>query len=116
MPKHPGDALPHLMAAGKISAKFQNPFQIFCTDEATLPYPMEGVAMTTHRHERTAYQDRRDELIDLIGSGITAYPGSEMGYLLDMLSDDATEASAPTPLRAWSWREMFTFGAVLRLT
>ncbi|MDR6757577.1 hypothetical protein J2Y48_002874 [Mycoplana sp. BE70] len=72
--------------------------------------------MTTHRHERTAYQDRRDELIDLIGSGITAYPGSEMGYLLDMLSDETAEASAPMLPRAWSWREMFTFGAVPRLT
>lgn len=74
--------------------------------------------MTTHRHERTTYQEGRDELIELIGSGITAYPGSEMGYLLDMLSRDTEDASAPPipPRAAWSWREMFTFGAVLRLT
>ncbi|MBD9373328.1 hypothetical protein IB238_11930 [Rhizobium sp. ARZ01] len=68
--------------------------------------------MMTQRHER------RDELIELIGSGITAYPGSEMGYLLDMLSSDTGDAPAPSmpPHTAWYWREMFTFGTVPRLT
>ena len=66
----------------------------------------------TQRHER------RDELIELISSGTTAYPGSEMGYLLDMLADDTGDTSVPSMAArtAWSWREMFTFGTVPRLT
>ncbi|PTM92801.1 hypothetical protein [Mycoplana dimorpha] len=72
--------------------------------------------MMTHCHERTAYRERRDELIELIASGITAYPGTEMGYLIDMLSYDAAEARPSKARCVWSWRAIFSLGAVARLT
>ena len=72
--------------------------------------------MMTHCHERTAYCGGRDELIELIASGITAYPGSEMGYLIDMLSRDDAEAPPAKARTTWSWRAMFSLEAVPRLT
>lgn len=69
--------------------------------------------------ERTAYpQDKRDELIEFVLSGIAAFPGSELGYFVDALSRDRVDVPAPKPKprATWSWRQIFGLGAVPRLT
>ncbi|HVK89869.1 MAG TPA: hypothetical protein VM468_00400 [Mycoplana sp.] len=114
-----GDLLPGRgkRQLAKISAKFQNPFRTSPFDGGTLSFIQpEVIAMMTHCHERTAYCGGRDELIELIASGITAYPGSEMGYLIDMLSRDDAEAPPAKAWTTWSWRAMFSLEAVPRLT
>ncbi|QRM56487.1 hypothetical protein [Sinorhizobium sp. BG8] len=73
--------------------------------------------MTTHFHERTMDQERRDQVLEIVASGCPAYPGSEIAYFVDMLT--LTDAPAePGKARSLfgAWSTLFPQRLAFRLT